>query len=210
MKYLKLVLVIGLAFPSFLNANSVKSKKQNFFKLVSPAVDKVYSELDARYNILKKHIENNETNNSFVTQSMQEYKADNFQELLRKVKPHPKSIALAQAAIESAWATSRFTKVANNLFGVWSFSKKEPRVPAAQKRGDKTVYVKKYTSLADSIRDYYKVLAIGRSYVEFRKLKMKTNDPFELVKKLNMYSEKRDEYSKELAQIIKFNKLHKP
>ncbi|MCW8837412.1 MAG: glucosaminidase domain-containing protein [Thiovulaceae bacterium] len=207
-KILKLALFLGLVFPIYISADDIKIKKQNFFKLVVPAVDKVYNELNQKYKTLKKYIDNNETQNSYVNRYMQAYKAKNHQDLLKKVKPHPKSIAIAQAAIESGWATSRFTKVANNLFGVWSFNKNEPRVPAIQKRGNKIIYVKKYKTIADSIRDYYKVLALGRSYDEFRELKMKVDNPYKLVKKLNMYSEKRAKYSKELAQIIKHNKLY--
>ena len=125
------------------------------------------------------------------------------------LKPHPKSIAVAQAAMESSWATSRFTRVANNLFGVWSFDEDEPRVAAGEQRGDKTIWVKKYSSFEDSIRDYYRTLARGDAYKEFRQLKMTTDDPYALVKKLDRYSEKGAEYGKELSSIMKFNKFDK-
>lgn len=203
----KLVLFLGLVFPLFASSDAVNPKKQNFYKLVVPAVNKVYSELDYRYKTLKNNIDNNNTKSSFVVKYMKKYKAKNYQDLLKRVKPHPKSIAIAQAAMESGWATSRFTKIANNLFGVWSFNKNEPRVSALKKRGDKTIYVKKYATLADSIRDYYFVLATSRSYSEFRELKMKSDDPYELVKKLEKYSEKRAAYTDELSSVIKFNKL---
>ncbi len=206
---LKLVLIFGLVLPLFASIDPVKQKKQNFYKLVVPAIDKVYAELDYRYKTLKTNINNNNTDSSFVLKYMQKYKAKNYQDLLKRVKPHPKSIAIAQAALESGWATSRFTKVANNLFGIWSYNKNEPRVPAAVKRSDKTVYVKKYTSIADSIRDYYFVLATGYAYSEFRDLKMKSDDPYKLAKKLDKYSEKRAEYSKELIDVIKHNKLYR-
>ncbi|WP_373070142.1 glucosaminidase domain-containing protein [Sulfurimonas sp.] len=205
---LKLVLLLGLVFPLFASQTPAKLKKQNFYKRVVPAVNKVYAELDYRYKTLKTNIDNNNTKSSFVKKYMKKYSAKDYKELLRKVKPHPKSIAIAQAAVESGWGTSRFTKVANNLFGVWSFNKNEPRVRALQTRGEKKIFVKKYATLEDSIRDYYFVLATSRSFGEFRKLKMKTNDPYELVKKLDMYSEKRAEYGKELIRVIKFNKLY--
>ncbi|QFR49485.1 hypothetical protein FJR48_06970 [Sulfurimonas lithotrophica] len=200
---------MGLVFPVLAFSNETKVKKQSFYKLVVPAVNKVYAELDYRYKTLKKNIDNNNTNSSVVLKYMKKYKAKNYKDLLKRVKPHPKSIAIAQAAMESGWATSRFTKVANNLFGIWSYNKNEPRIPASVKRVDKTVYVKKYPSLTDSIRDYYFVLATGYAYAEFRELKMKTDDPFKLVKKLDMYSEKRSKYSEELIKVIKYNKLYK-
>ena len=140
---------------------------------------------------------------------MDEYDVKNTKDLLLRIKPHPKSIAITQAAMESAWATSRFTKVANNLFGVWSFNKSEPRVAANGMRGDKTIYVKKYDSLTESVRDYYKVLSKGRAFGEFRALNMTSDDPYKLVKKLNKYSERRDKYVKELISVMKYNKFHK-
>ena len=140
---------------------------------------------------------------------MKSYSAKSPQDLLMRMKPHAKSVAIAQAAMESAWATSRFTRVATNLFGVWSFNKNEPRVAAGEKRGTKTIYVKKYSSVEASIRAYYKVLATGRAFAAFRVEKMKTNDPYKLVKKLDNYSEKGAEYGKELAAMIKFNRFYK-
>ena len=46
------------------------------------------------------------------------------------------------------------------------------------------------------------------AFNEFRKLKMETSDPYALVKKLDRYSEKGNEYGKELSSIIQFNKFH--
>jgi Bax protein len=125
------------------------------------------------------------------------------------IKPHPRSIAMAQAAMESAWATSRFTIKANNLFGVWSFNKGEPRIAAEQKRGRKTIWLKKYSSVEVSVRDYYKTLSRSYAFAEFRKTKIITNNPYILVTKLDSYSEKKAAYGIELASIIKFNKYFK-
>jgi len=208
MKTLKLVLFLGLVLPTYVFPNEIKLKKQNFYKLVVPAINKVYAELDYRYKTLKTNIEHNNTKSSLVIKYMDMYKAKSYEELLRKVKPHPKSIAIAQAALESGWASSRFTKIANNLFGIWSFNKNEKRVPALQKRGSKIVYVKKYDKIEDSIRDYYFVLATSKSFSDFRKLKMQTNNPHELVKELDMYSEKRSAYGRDLSKVISYNKLH--
>jgi Bax protein len=121
------------------------------------------------------------------------------------MKPHPKSIALAQSAMESSWATSRFFRAAKNVFGVWSFDKQDSRIEALKKRGNKTVWVKKYPTLEASIRDYYRTIARGKAFGEFRKLKMETDDPFKLVKKLDRYSEKGAAYGKELAAVIRQN-----
>ena len=187
---------------------TVQEKKERFRNLVVPAVDEVYADLMAQYQEVSELVESDADANE-LAELRTEYKASNNQELLMALKPHPKSIAVAQAAMESSWATSRFTRVANNLFGVWSFDEDEPRVAAGEQRGDKTIWVKKYSSFEDSIRDYYRTLARSDAYKEFRQLKMTTDDPYALVKKLDRYSEKGAEYGKELSSIMKFNKFDK-
>ncbi|SFV51189.1 BAX protein [hydrothermal vent metagenome] len=187
---------------------TVQAKKQRFRDLVVPAVNKVYADLDAKYKEAKKIIDSGKTN-AKIEKLMKSYSAKSPQDLLVRMKPHAKSVAIAQAAMESAWATSRFTRVATNLFGVWSFNKNEPRVAAGEKRGKKTIYVKKYSSVEASIRDYYRVLATGRVFGEFRAEKMRTNDPYKLVKKLDKYSEKGAEYGKELKSMISYNRFYK-
>ena len=187
---------------------TVQQKKQRFRDLVVPAVEKVYADLLGQYEEAKVVIDTGKSN-AKIEKLMKSYSAKNPQDLLKRMKPHAKSVAIAQAAMESAWATSRFTRVATNLFGVWSFNKNEPRVAAGEQRGSKTIYVKKYSSVEASIRDYYRVLATGRVFAAFRDVKMKSNDPYKLVKKLDKYSEKGAEYGKELASMIKYNRFNK-
>lgn len=186
---------------------TVQEKKARFKKLIIPAIDTVYAKLMIRYQEVSESIKSGE-NSDKIERLKVEYKATSNEELLMALKPHPKSIAIAQAAMESSWATSRFFNEANNIFGVWSFDKDEPRIAALQKRGDKTIWVKKYSSVETSVADYYRTLARGRAFKEFRELKLQTNDPFALVKKLDRYSEKGAEYGHELTSIIKFNKFN--
>jgi Bax protein len=187
---------------------TVAEKKKRFFALLVPAVEKVYKELEKEY-LSTKELLQKDPHNKKITALMKSYRASTPTQLLRRMKPHPRSLALAQSATESAWATSRFFRIANNIFGVWSFNKNEPRVPASKKRGNKTIYVKKYASIADSIKDYYKILATGRAFKAFRAEKMKTDNPYILVKYLNKYSERGAAYTKGLAALIKHNKLTK-
>ena len=185
---------------------TVQEKKVRFKALIVPAVKTVYAQLMTRYETVKATLDAGESN-ADIDRLKDEYKATSDAELLMALKPHPKSITLAQAAMESSWATSRFFRVAYNIFGVWSFDEDEPRVAALQKRGDKTIWVKKYASIEDSVFDYYRTLARSSAFVEFRKARMTTNDPFVLVTKLDRYSEKGSLYGEELTSIIKFNKF---
>jgi len=185
---------------------TVQEKKARFKSLIVPAVNAVYAKLMTRYEGVKATIDAGETTTQ-IDQLKIEYKATTNEELLMALKPHPKSIAIAQAAMESSWATSRFFRVAYNIFGVWSFDEDEPRVAALQKRGDKTIWVKKYDSVEASVEDYYRTLGRSSAFAEFRQTRMQTNDPLVLVTKLDRYSEKGSLYGEELTSIIKFNKF---
>ena len=187
---------------------TVQEKKARFKTLIIPAVNDVYTELMAQYQEISASIDA-QKNSQQIEKLKVEYKATTNDELLMALKPHPKSIAIAQAAMESAWATSRFFREANNIFGVWSFDEDEPRIAALQKRGDKTIWVKKYSSVKAAVKDYYRTLGRSSAFKEFRELRMQSNDPFLLVTKLDRYSEKGAEYGHELTSIIKFNKFNK-
>lgn len=186
---------------------TVQEKKKRFMALVAPAVKNVFAELTTQYQEADRLVTEG-SGDATLKQLRLEYAVPSNEELLLALKPHPRSIAMAQAAMESGWGTSRFFVQANNIFGVWSFNENEPRIAAGEKRGDKTIWVKKYVSIEDSVRDYYRVLAKGRAFVEFRLLKMETGDPYALVKKLDRYSEKGAAYGEELASMIRYNKFY--
>ena len=185
---------------------SVQAKKERFYKLVVPAVLEVDKELLKLYYQTKKAIQNKED----ITSLMQEYHAKTPQDLLKRIKPHPPSITIAQAALESAWGTSRFFLMGNNIFGIWSRSKDPKKtIPAAirRKKSGKRVYLKKYQTLEEGIRDYYKILATKKAYRRFRNARYITNNPYRIIPYLDKYSEKKKEYPKILRQVIRHNHL---
>jgi len=186
---------------------TVQEKKARFGSLIIPAVNNVYTNLMTQYEEIKKITAAGKSNDEIELLKI-EYRATTNSELLIALKPHPRSIAIAQAAMESSWATSRFFREANNIFGVWSFDEDEPRIAALQKRGDKTIWLKEYKTIEEAVYDYYRTLARSSAFADFRKAKMTTNDPFVLVTKLDRYSEKGSLYGEELAAIIKFNKFN--
>ncbi|MDH4944770.1 glucosaminidase domain-containing protein [Sulfurimonas sp. C5] len=188
---------------------SVTEKKQRFYALVVPIIDKIYKE---RYNEYKKISTdlNRNKNNEKIEELKQYYKVKTNEELLMALKPQPKSITIAQAAMESAWGTSRFFLLGNNLFGMWSVSKKEQRIAAKEKRDNNTtVWVKKYSSLEDSVRGYYLTLGRGKRYQNLRELNYSSSNVFEIIKGLDGYSERGESYVDEIKSIIKYNKLMK-
>lgn len=183
---------------------SVSAKKERFLEQMVPAVEQVYTDLKNRYDKVRVLLEKGRRNDS-IAELKRKYKADSDAELLQALKPHPPSVTLAQAAMESAWGTSRFFVEANNVFGVWSFNSNEPRIAAGEQRGDKTIWVRKYDSLEDSVRDYYRLLGRSSAFEEFRELRMHSADPHALVKRLNRYSEKKHAYGEELSDVIRYN-----
>lgn len=185
---------------------SVAQKKQRFKEILVPIVTEVYNQLQKQFEMVRDDIINNR-NHQFIDELKEYYEVKTNEELLKALKPHPISITLAQGAIESAWLTSRFTKVANNIFGVWSFRKNEPRVEATGTRGEKKIYLKKYKNLKAAVYDYYKNIAKNWAYGDFRTHRLTTNDPYKLVEYLGTYSEKRERYVNLLKKMIEYNKF---
>ena len=183
---------------------SVIEKKRRFRCLVQADIEAVFSELKAQYTLVQSTVQQNGDNEQLRRLRLK-YEVETNRDLLVAIKPHPPSIAIAQAAIESAWGTSRIFTEANNTFGIRPFKQGEPRIAANNKRGDKVVWLRKYATLRESVADYYLVLGRADAYKEFRTLKMQTSDPHILVTKLDNYSERKVGYVRELSAMIRYN-----
>jgi len=186
---------------------SVAEKKKRFFALLVPAVDDAYKKLYKQYLQAKYNIQHH-INQEEIKVLKKKYKVTTDRDLLIALKPHPISITLAQAAMESAWGTSRFFTEENNIFGVHGKSAKGC-VAAAVKKGNGTVWVKKYKSLEDAIEAYYYMLSTVANYKRFKKLNYEGKSVYEIIQGLKEYSERADGYVIELASMIRFNKLTK-
>lgn len=188
----------------------VSTKKQKFFDMILPAVLISKQRLEEKRERLAE-IEAMATpdtkSKAWLKAQLKRYKAQDINQLKVKLADHPTSIILAQAALETGWGTSRFFLEGNNIFGVWSFNPKEPRMRASQTREGKPIYVKRYGSLIEAIDDYFVTIARGGPYREFRKARIQSNDPLELIKYLNYYSEIGDEYVSRLRSLINRNKM---
>jgi Bax protein len=133
-------------------------------------------------------------------------------QLLERVDTIPPDLALAQAANESAWGTSRFAQLGNNLFGEWTFKPGTGIVPAGRPPG-KTYEVRKFSSLYESIRSYMNNLNSNSAYRLLRNIRhelRKAEKPLagkDLAKGLLRYSQRGEEYIKEIQMMIRQNKL---
>ncbi|MEA3370702.1 MAG: glucosaminidase domain-containing protein [Campylobacterota bacterium] len=188
---------------------TVKEKKARFYALVEPAVQKVHAELTVQYKRVKSDIEADKETQE-MARLKEIYKVESDEKLLLALKPHPQSIAIAQAAMESAWATSRFFVKAKNIFGMWSVNPDEPRIAASEMRsGTRTIWLKKFATIEESVREYYKLMGRGFAFDEFRRVRSETEDVFLIIEKLDRYSEIGDKYAEELGSMIRYNKLLK-
>ena len=123
----------------------------------------------------------------------------------------PVSMAIAQAAKETGWGTSRFAQEGNALFGQWTWSGEGIKPAGAE--DDTTHKVMKFKVLQASVKAYQRNLNTHSSYREFRSARAelrdngKNLDSLVLSKHLDKYAETGKEYVKILQQIIRQNKL---
>ena len=200
--------------PPSLAQYEIAEKKEIFYSMMVPAIliAKYHTaQKKSRFESIKDRLREEQTllpiDSLYLKELLSDYKCKEIQELDKKMLTHPVSIVLAQAAVESGWGSSRFFLEANNIFGIWSVNKKEPRIRATFSRAGYPIYLKKYANLAESIEDYFLTLARVRAYQEFRDMRWETDDPLEMVPYLNRYSEQGHVYTRKIASLIKNNNL---
>ena len=123
----------------------------------------------------------------------------------------PSSIALAQAAKESGWGTSRFALEGNAIFGQWTWN--GLGIEPLLKDKSKNHKILKFPILRASVKAYKNNLNTHKSYKKFREKRKNMRDKnkringLELTKTLGNYAQTGNEYTKILAQIIIQNRL---
>jgi len=139
---------------------------------------------------------------------------DLLEELLLRADIIPDSIALAQAATESAWGTSRFAKEGNNIFGQWCFDEGCGLVPG-RRAEDASHEVRSFASVDASVRSYIRNINTNPAYEYFRELRAQMRymnvdlDAHALTEGLKRYSERGNVYLAEVRDIIRINDLIK-
>lgn len=140
-------------------------------------------------------------------------KKSGIEALLKRVDIIPPSLALAQAAEESGWGTSRFVRDGNAVFGQWTFSETGSLVPAKRDNG-KSHKIKAFSSLLDSVRSYVHNLNTHAAYRQMRRVRQGLRligAPLEgllLAENLKSYSQRGGEYVETIKVLIKTNNLH--
>ncbi|MBN2865223.1 MAG: glucosaminidase domain-containing protein [Thiotrichales bacterium] len=208
--------------PDFTQFTDVKAKKSAFFDYMLPYVQQANAEIMAeRQKIKTMDFKNPSSQAQTAIQALlKKYRIDATditpevqQALLKKVDIISPSLALAQAANESSWGTSRFAKEAYNFYGQWCFTRGCGLVPNQRSAG-MVHEVKTFKSPYESVKGYMLNLNSHPYFKPLREQRLiarQTNQPptgYALASGLIRYSERKEEYIKEIRAMIRSNKLY--
>ena len=195
---------------------NTKKRKNLFIQIILPLVIKEnnYIKLDRNklFSILNKS-KNTISEKNWLNSKFKQYgvvKKD-VSTLKIRMDEVPVSMAIAQAAKETGWGTSRFAQEGNALFGQWTWSGEGIKPAAAD--DDSTHKVMKFKVLQASVKAYQRNLNTHSTYKAFRSARAELRDDGKkldsiiLSGHLDKYAETGKEYVKILQQIIKQNNL---
>ena len=200
--------------PDFAAITPVSKRKKAFFAFM----DKYIAIRNQEILALRTRIENNALEDDEWQQLAERYRIRSDEpefvreQLLLKVDTLPASLVKAQAAMESAWGTSRFAVEGNNYFGQWCFRAGCGLIP--ESRGeDKDHEVRVFESPQASVNSYMLNLNSHRAYRQLRKARAELRQQRQtlngcyLAMGLEHYSEKGARYVESLKKLIRVNKL---
>ncbi len=195
---------------------STQKKKDTFIKIVMPLIldenNKISENRKKLFKILGKQ-NNSRGERVWLKRRFEDYGIKNEDVTALKIKMDviPVSIAIAQAAKESGWGTSRFALEGNAMFGQWTWGKKG--ISPLKREKNKDHKILKFPILRSSVQAYKNNLNTHNGYREFRekraelRRKNKKISGVVLVKYLQNYAATGSEYTKVLEKIIEQNQL---
>jgi Bax protein len=203
--------------PDFAAIEDTKAKKQAFFDYLRPLVAIANREIMAERKIASAwKPDQPATEDIRALLSRYDVRSNDPQQqkqlLMRRIYPVPPSMAMAQAASESAWGTSRFAREGNNLFGQWCFTAGCGIVPNRRAPGA-FHEVTRFDSPLDAIRSYMLNINTHPVYQTLRQERQKQvarqgyASGEKLAEGLTRYSERGEIYVYEVRRLIYRNKL---
>ncbi len=214
-------------FPDFASIGEVSVKKQMFFDFLELYIDRQNELVRQTRETLKelsairaggRNLSSEERDSLLAIAARYALDQEELEEsellveLLKRVDTIPKPLALAQAATESAWGTSRFALEGNNLFGQWCYDDGCGMVPG-RRSNDASHEVRAFESIDAAVRAYFMNLNTHRQYSNFRELRFEMRnqrgalDALVLAYGLDGYSERGEKYVDEVQTIIQQNDL---
>lgn len=218
-------------FPNdFYELAAGKERTRIFFLTLLPMILLVNEEIAAERNslteIFSRH-DRHEPLNVFeveqVTAAANYYKVDSDPLtdrrarllLLNRLDKIPPSLALAQAASESAYGTSRFVRLGNNLFGEMVFNADSDGIIPLNRAEGKNHRARVFPTLLDSLRAYMQNLNTNPAYQELRQIRAELQIRGENVRGMDLtrgllsYSTRKEAYVDDIRAIIRANNLPK-
>jgi len=215
------------AIPDFASITDIEAKKQAFFDYLQPYVDAQNKRVTRQRTKLLRIISKVENDQPLSTEDQIFLRAlartydvaaedhddlATLQALLHRVDVIPPSLALAQAANESAWGTSRFALEGYNFFGQWCYREGCGLVP--EKRRPSAYHeVRSFNSVEDAVDAYFMNLNTFDSYKKLRTIRHQLRersapiDGMSLAEGLGEYSERGEAYVREVRAMIRQNDL---
>ncbi len=195
---------------------STNKRKDTFIKIIMPLIlnenEKILEDRNKLFKILSKQ-SNSMGEKVWLKRRFKDYdvNGEDVTELKQRMDIIPTSIAIAQAAKESGWGTSRFALEGNAMYGQWTWD--GDGIEPSQKDKKKEHKILKFPKLQSSVSAYMKNLNTHRGYTEFRKERAEKRESnkkiigVDLVDYLYNYAQTGSEYVKTLKKIIQQNNL---
>tara|TARA_B110000037_G_scaffold130093_1_gene147814 strand:- start:686 stop:1747 length:1062 start_codon:yes stop_codon:yes gene_type:complete len=195
---------------------NTKKRKNLFIQIILPLIIKENNNirLDRKklFNVLSKS-KNSKAEQTWLNLKFKQYGVvnKNLSTLKVRMDEVPVSMAIAQAAKETGWGTSRFAQEGNALFGQWTWTGEGIKPSDAD--NDSTHKVMKFNVLQASVKAYQRNLNTHSTYKNFRNARAelrdegKKLDSIVLSEYLDKYAETGKEYVRVLQKIIKQNNL---
>ena len=214
----KLVKPIALdSFPLEIKMiENTKKRKDFFIQIVLPLIlqenNNIRLDRKRLFSIINKS-NNTELEKKWLKKKYKQYGIPSRDLSVLKIRMDevPVSLALAQAAKETGWGTSRFAQEGNALFGQWTWSGEGLKPKNAEEGKDHKVM--KFHSLQLSVRAYLRNLNTHSTYKNLRRARTelrnqnKSLDSLILSKYLDKYAETGNQYIEVLQKIIEQNNL---
>jgi Bax protein len=198
------------------NIESSKKRKQLFIQIVLPLIleenERIKLDRKRLFVILNKN-NNTESERKWLKNKLKQYGVVNKELAILKIRLDeiPVSLAIAQAAKETGWGTSRFALKGNALFGQWTWNGDGMKPTGIDDQAKHKIM--RFNVLQASVRAYQRNLNTHSSYKEFRKARAIQRDnkgelnSLELVDYLDKYAQTGKEYTRILKMIIQQNLL---
>ena len=213
--------------PDFAAIRDVKTKKKAFFDFMKPSVVRQNNLLLVKREKINTWLEHislelplSEQEQQQLNTLVKKYRVNKsastlsqLNELLLRVDIVPMPLVLVQAANESAWGTSRFSRIGLNFFGIWCYRQGCGMVPGGRDTGAKHE-VAAFKSLDDAVARYFHNINSHNAYRVFRTIRFELRSqeqaliPEILATGLLPYSERGADYVIDITTMLRQNQQY--